>query len=175
MPFGLKNVGAAYKHLVNLMFKNQIGRNMEVYMNYFLIKSTTHEQHLTDFAKPSQCPDNTRYSSTQQNVPLALGGGNSCTSWSQSGKQNLTQRRWKPYSIWLHHGMLTRYEDLGYPNPPSIRDPQAVFPQPTTSQPTWMWGNIESLLISIPACDLVGPSTWGQGFRKPVHYTWRTF
>jgi hypothetical protein len=32
MPFGLKNAGATYQRLVNKMFEDQIGRNVEVYV-----------------------------------------------------------------------------------------------------------------------------------------------
>ena len=39
MPFGLMNVGATYQRLVNMMFKEQIGRPMEVYVDNILIKS----------------------------------------------------------------------------------------------------------------------------------------
>jgi hypothetical protein len=40
MPCSLKNVGATYQWLVNKMFQAQIGRNMEVYMDDILVKST---------------------------------------------------------------------------------------------------------------------------------------
>jgi hypothetical protein len=48
MPFGLKNAGATYQRLVNAMFKNQIGRNVEVYVDDMLVKSLKSEDHLTD-------------------------------------------------------------------------------------------------------------------------------
>lgn len=35
IPFGLKNIGATYQRLVKNMFKDQIGRNMEVYMRTY--------------------------------------------------------------------------------------------------------------------------------------------
>ena len=37
MPFDLKNAGATYQRLVNKIFKEQIGRNMEVYMDDMLV------------------------------------------------------------------------------------------------------------------------------------------
>ena len=46
MPFGLKNVGATYQRLVNHMFCSQIGRNVEVYADYMLVKSAREMQHL---------------------------------------------------------------------------------------------------------------------------------
>ena len=48
MPFGLKNVGATYQRLVNKMFGQQIGRNMEVYMDNMLVKSKEELTHLDD-------------------------------------------------------------------------------------------------------------------------------
>ena len=38
MPFGLKNVGATYQRLMNKMFTDQIGRNVQVYVDDMLVK-----------------------------------------------------------------------------------------------------------------------------------------
>ena len=48
MPFGLKNAGATYQRLVNKMFRKQIGRNMEVYVDDMLVKSKEELTHLDD-------------------------------------------------------------------------------------------------------------------------------
>ena len=48
MPFGLKNVGVTYQRLVNKMFTQQIGRNVEVYIDDMLVKSTREVSHLDD-------------------------------------------------------------------------------------------------------------------------------
>ncbi|XP_058211645.1 uncharacterized protein LOC131323822 [Rhododendron vialii] len=48
IPFGLKNVGATYQRLVNKMFKQQIGRNVEVYVDDMLVKSAKARDHVTD-------------------------------------------------------------------------------------------------------------------------------
>ena len=48
IPFGLKNVGATYRRLVNQMFSKQIGRNVEVYIDDMLVKSKEEESHLND-------------------------------------------------------------------------------------------------------------------------------
>ena len=39
MSFGLKNAGTTYQRLVNHMFRPQIGRNVEVYVDDMLVKS----------------------------------------------------------------------------------------------------------------------------------------
>ena len=48
MPFGLKNAKATYQRLVNHMFRPQIGRNVEVYVDDMLVKSLDEEKHLDD-------------------------------------------------------------------------------------------------------------------------------
>ena len=48
MPFGLKNAGTTYQRLVNHMFRPQIGRNVEVYIDNMLVKSQDEEIHLDD-------------------------------------------------------------------------------------------------------------------------------
>ena len=51
MPFGLKNVGVTYQMLVNMMFKEKIGKTMEVYVNDMLIKSKVGGDHVAHLAE----------------------------------------------------------------------------------------------------------------------------
>ncbi|KAM1159864.1 hypothetical protein ACFX19_033555 [Malus domestica] len=51
MPFGLKNAGATYQRLVNSMFAEQIGKNMEVYVDDMLVKSKHADQHITNLSE----------------------------------------------------------------------------------------------------------------------------
>ena len=37
--FGLKNAGSTYQRLMNKIFTNQIGRNVQVYVDDMLVKS----------------------------------------------------------------------------------------------------------------------------------------
>ncbi|GKB21770.1 reverse transcriptase domain-containing protein [Tanacetum coccineum] len=48
MPFGLKNAGATYQRLVDKAFDNQVGRNIEVYVDDLVIKSHTEAEMLRD-------------------------------------------------------------------------------------------------------------------------------
>ncbi|GJW06148.1 reverse transcriptase domain-containing protein [Tanacetum coccineum] len=48
MPFGLKNAGATYQRLVDKAFDNQVGRNIEVYIDDLVIKSHTETEMLRD-------------------------------------------------------------------------------------------------------------------------------
>lgn len=49
MPFGLKNIGAAYQKLVDRVFTYQKGRNIEVYVNDdSIVKSRVEADHVDD-------------------------------------------------------------------------------------------------------------------------------
>src|SRR5574338_1421019 len=51
MPFGLKNAGATYQRLVNAMFKHQIGKTIEVYVDDMLVKSKKAVDHMDHLAE----------------------------------------------------------------------------------------------------------------------------
>ena len=46
MPFGLKNAGLTYQRLVNMLFKDLIGKMMEVYVDNMLVKSRMAGDHV---------------------------------------------------------------------------------------------------------------------------------
>ena len=48
MPFSLKNAGVTYQRLMNKMFANQIGKNVQVYVNDMLVQSRREDDHLQD-------------------------------------------------------------------------------------------------------------------------------
>src|ERR1051325_10812890 len=48
MPFGLKNASATYQRLMDMVFAPQIGRNIEVYVDDMVIKTTPGADHVTD-------------------------------------------------------------------------------------------------------------------------------
>ncbi|GKV01453.1 hypothetical protein SLEP1_g14004 [Rubroshorea leprosula] len=54
MPFGLKNAGATYQKLVQIIFKLQIGRNIEVYVDDMIVTSVRAEDHIDDLDETFQ-------------------------------------------------------------------------------------------------------------------------
>ena len=54
MPFGLKNAGATYQRLVTKMFRNEIGKSMEVYVDDMLVKRKLGVDHVSDLDKTFQ-------------------------------------------------------------------------------------------------------------------------
>nr|KYP74057.1 Retrovirus-related Pol polyprotein from transposon 297 family [Cajanus cajan] len=51
MPFGLKNAGETYQQLMDKVFQQQIGRNMEVYVDDMVVKTTSATDHASDLAE----------------------------------------------------------------------------------------------------------------------------
>ena len=48
MPFGLKKASSTYQHLMDMIFKEQIGKKMEVYVDNMVVKSNDAESHTYD-------------------------------------------------------------------------------------------------------------------------------
>ena len=51
MSFGLKNAKSTYQRMVTKMFKEQLGKNMEAYIDDMVVKSKVVENHLTDLVE----------------------------------------------------------------------------------------------------------------------------
>ena len=54
MPFGLKNAGATYQRLVNIMFHKHFGTFMEVHIDDMLVKSFKADLHIAHLAESFQ-------------------------------------------------------------------------------------------------------------------------
>ena len=48
MSFGLKNAGSTYQRIMTRMFKPQLGKNIEIYVNDMVVKSMVVSEHLGD-------------------------------------------------------------------------------------------------------------------------------
>jgi hypothetical protein len=51
MPFGLKNAGTTYQQMVTKMFKDQIGKTMEIYIDDMVVKNRSSQNHLKDLTE----------------------------------------------------------------------------------------------------------------------------
>lgn len=54
MPFGLKNAGSTDQRMATKMFRKQLGRNMESYIDDMVVKSMATEDHLTNLVETFQ-------------------------------------------------------------------------------------------------------------------------
>ena len=50
MPFSLKNAGSTYQRMMTKMFKPQLGRSIEVYIDDMVVKSKVVSEHMGDLA-----------------------------------------------------------------------------------------------------------------------------
>ena len=48
MPFGLKNAGSTYQRMMTRMFKLQLGKSIEIYVDDMVVKSKVVSEHLGD-------------------------------------------------------------------------------------------------------------------------------
>ena len=48
MPFRLKNAGATYQRMMTRMFRDKIGRTIEVYIDDIVVKSKQEVRHIED-------------------------------------------------------------------------------------------------------------------------------
>ena len=71
MPFGLKNAGATYQRMMTRMFRDKIGRTVEVYVDDLVIKSKQQAQHVEDIRGRSSYYGSIGYALTRKSVPSA--------------------------------------------------------------------------------------------------------
>ena len=48
IPFGLKNAGSTYQRMMTKMFKPQLGKSNEVYIDDMVVKSKVVSEHMED-------------------------------------------------------------------------------------------------------------------------------
>ncbi|XP_028063793.1 uncharacterized protein LOC114267011 [Camellia sinensis] len=75
MPFGLKNAGATYQRLVTTMFKEQLGRTMEVYIDDMVVKSKEKHDHLADLAETFDIPQKYKMKLNATKYAFDIGSG----------------------------------------------------------------------------------------------------
>lgn len=68
MPFDLKNSGTTFQRLVDKVFKSQINKNLEVYVDDILVKSKTRKNHIEDIKETFNNLRNSRIKLNLANV-----------------------------------------------------------------------------------------------------------
>ncbi|XP_073139004.1 uncharacterized protein [Henckelia pumila] len=99
MPFGLKNAGATYQRLMDKVFKQQIGKNIEVYVDDILVKTRTAGQFITDLTQTFQTLKYYQLKLNPNKCTFGVRAGNFWDTWLQEGKSKLIQKRFKPSSL----------------------------------------------------------------------------
>ncbi|XP_068475223.1 uncharacterized protein [Phaseolus vulgaris] len=75
MPFGLKNAGATYQRLMDHVFHDMIGRNVEVYVDDIVVKSDSCEQHVSDLKEVFQALRQYRMRLNPEKCAFGVEGG----------------------------------------------------------------------------------------------------
>uniref|UniRef100_A0A2N9H3X0 Reverse transcriptase/retrotransposon-derived protein RNase H-like domain-containing protein n=1 Tax=Fagus sylvatica TaxID=28930 RepID=A0A2N9H3X0_FAGSY len=99
MPFGLKNAGATYQQLMNKMFHNQIGRNVEVYNDDMLVKTKDKENHLDDLEETFK---------TLRQYRMKLNPNHIGDDTAKNDKRS-AEPYWKSGRTWPHLAALNRF------------------------------------------------------------------
>ena len=97
MPFGLKNAGATYQRLVNHIFRPQIGRNVEVYVDDMLVKSLDQGKHLDDLQETFNTLRRYNMKLNPSKWLLELHQGNSLDLWFHTEELRQTRKRLKQF------------------------------------------------------------------------------
>ena len=97
MLFGLKNAGATYQRLVNRIFVQQIGRNVEVYVDDMLMKSKKEGYHLDDLQETFETPCLNNMKLNPSKCVFKVSSGKSLALWCQNEASRLTPTKFRPY------------------------------------------------------------------------------
>jgi hypothetical protein len=106
MPFGLKNVGATYQRLMNRMFHDQIGKNVEVYIDDMLVKSKEEDDHLKNLEETFKTFCKFQVSVLSVSLPI-----NFLVLWSRREVSKPTQTRSKTSWKCNHQEISKRHKD----------------------------------------------------------------
>ena len=113
MAFGLKNTGATYQRLVKKIFKDLIGKMMEVYVDDMLVKSPYKIDHISHLQEAFEVLWHHKMMLNPDQVCLrGRLRTHSLASWYRSEAYKLTPIKSEWFSTWKH--------------PPSIKDVQKL-------------------------------------------------
>ena len=99
MPFGLKNAGVTYQHMMQNCLKTQIGKNVEVYVDDMVIKSKKECTLLSDIQETFYNLRSYSIKLNLENVPLGYQLENCWATWYQLEELKQIQRKYRPYLL----------------------------------------------------------------------------
>ena len=99
MSFGLKNAGATYQRLVNHMFRPQIRRNVEVYVDDMLVKSQDEEIHLDNLQETFDTLRQYNMKLNPSKCAFGVSSGKFLALWFHTGE--FKQILIKPKQYWI--------------------------------------------------------------------------
>nr|KYP41535.1 Transposon Ty3-I Gag-Pol polyprotein [Cajanus cajan] len=83
MPFDLKNAGATYQRLMDKIFHEQIGKNMEIYVDDMVVKSAETPSHVADLAEVFQSLRRQQMRLNPDKCVFGVSGGKLLANWFQ--------------------------------------------------------------------------------------------
>ncbi|XP_017216818.2 uncharacterized protein LOC108194379 [Daucus carota subsp. sativus] len=75
LPFGLLNAGATFQRTMDTVFADQIGRNMEIYVDDMIVKSVKAPSHAKDLRETFDCIRKNQIRLNPAKCSFGLGGG----------------------------------------------------------------------------------------------------
>ena len=75
LPFDLLNAGATFQRTMDTVFANQIGRNMEIYVDDMIVKSVKAPTHTADLRETFDCIRKNQIRLNPTKCSFGLGGG----------------------------------------------------------------------------------------------------
>ena len=82
MPFELKNAGSTYQRMMTMMFKPQLSKNIEVYIDDMVVKSNVVSEHMGDLGNIFEILRRHKLCLMLPNVLLTLAQVNFWAIWS---------------------------------------------------------------------------------------------
>lgn len=95
MMFGLKNVGTTYQRLVTKMFREKIGKSMEVYMEDMLVKKKKVADHNSNLGKTFEILRYYKMKLNVSNCTFGVSSGIFWGLWSIIGELKQIQGRYR--------------------------------------------------------------------------------
>ena len=96
MPFGLKNAGATYQRMMQACLKEQIGRNVQVYVDDIVIKTYKAATLLDDLRETFAALNKYRIKLNQRSAHSVYRQGSCLATWSLPEESRRTLRKSKP-------------------------------------------------------------------------------